>query len=103
MGHRAAHSTGIEGGATDRAGLPVSSAPSARVQGLDSCRLGSIRKQPQGQVLFADTHRTKAARSRTRELGPYLHRDRPGARVGGIFDAEAMVDAPPLPAGSQAP
>src|ERR1700733_7834773 len=83
MGHSAANSAGIEGCPSDWTGVAVPRSSPAGVQGLDTGRVGSLGKQPQGEILFADQDRAEATASRARRLGPHLNGNRPSAEVGG--------------------
>src|ERR1039458_10874603 len=69
LGHCSAHPAGIERRAADRAGLALSGAASAGVQGVDSGAMGRLGEQPAGTVLLADSGRPKATGCGAGELG----------------------------------
>src|SRR3984957_13802486 len=54
MGHSSTHSAGIERCTSDWTGVAVPRSAPAGVQGVDTRRVGSLGKQPQGEILFAD-------------------------------------------------
>src|SRR6267154_5333210 len=63
MGYRATNSAGIEGCASDWTGVAVPRSPPAGVQGVDTGRVGSLGKQPQGEILFANQDWAEATAS----------------------------------------
>src|SRR5277367_669212 len=94
MGRGAAHSAGVEGCTADWAGVALPGAAPAGVQGLDSCGLGCVGKQPQGEVLFADSDGPQAIAGGVEELGPALGCDRAGAGTdsgGGFMMSEWLT------------
>src|SRR5206468_2872005 len=81
----AANPTNVQGHADRGAGLPLPGALSPRGPGLDQVRVGRFGKQPEGEVLYADRFRPKAARDRRAKLGQAFGSDqfRLGERVRG--------------------
>src|SRR5580698_8731543 len=63
MGHSATHSAGIEGCPSDWTGVAVPRSSPAGVQGMDTGRVGSLGKQPQGEILFANQDWAEATAS----------------------------------------
>src|SRR5271165_6849541 len=79
MGDCAEDSAGFKQCAAGGAGVALSGAAPAGVQGLDQGALGCEREQSQGAVLFADRGGEKAACGGTRELGSTGRSGEPGA------------------------
>ena len=71
------------------AGRALSGVAASRVAGLDLLEMGCLGQQPEGEILFVDARRPKAARDGSRKLGPHVGNDQ--SHVEGDL-ARARVD-----------
>ena len=102
MGDCAAHSTGFEGGAADRAGVALSGLHRLEYKGWIKAEWGASDNNRKAKFYSLTRTGKKQLEVELENWGRISHRDRPGARVGGFSMPEAMADAPPLSANSQA-
>src|SRR5262245_36330102 len=89
MGHCAAHTADFAGCIAGGSGIVVSGAAQARSAGLDRFGVGSVREQPEGEILQTDRRRAETIVDGDRDLET-IHR-------GGGTDSENVLNGKTWP------